>query len=317
MTALSAELPEEGWGGRVAALVAALLLHAAALGAIWAWQLPRPAGLPGPGEIAIDLAPVTPEASREPDAVPTEVTAAETPDAEDPEDAVEAAPAQETQAAQAAEPTPEAEPETETPAEATPAEPVRPPPSEVAKAEPTEVRAAVPEDTPPATRPDDVVVAALPPRTVTAEPVPEPVRKPIPPKPVRPKPVPRRVATAPASQASEASSAQTARRASGGRGAKADPTAVSRFMAALSRVLERHKRYPPGASAQGVAMLRFTMDRSGRLLGASIVRSSGDGSLDRAALAMVRSAVPLPRLPDGMPQASLTVTVPVRFVTNR
>lgn len=79
--------------------------------------------------------------------------------------------------------------------------------------------------------------------------------------------------------------------------------------------LERFRRYPAVARArreQGVAQVRFTMNRQGRVLSASIARSSGSPTLDRAALDTLTRAQPLPHIPDDM-NDPLTITVPVEF----
>lgn len=82
--------------------------------------------------------------------------------------------------------------------------------------------------------------------------------------------------------------------------------------------LERHKRYPAEARArrlQGVAYVRFTMDRQGRVLSAALERSSGHAALDREALALLERAQPLPAPPAETPGERITLTVPVEFFT--
>lgn len=80
--------------------------------------------------------------------------------------------------------------------------------------------------------------------------------------------------------------------------------------------LNRYKRYPAEARMarqEGVAHVRFVMDRLGRISRMEIVRSSGRAALDREALAMLDRAQPLPPMPPGMTEASLDATVPVNF----
>ncbi|MBM3527732.1 MAG: energy transducer TonB, partial [Alphaproteobacteria bacterium] len=77
--------------------------------------------------------------------------------------------------------------------------------------------------------------------------------------------------------------------------------------------LQSAKRYPAGTGGQGTAAVSFTVDRSGRVVGRSLVRSSGHSELDREALAMVDRAQPLPPFPPAMTQARIALTVPVRF----
>lgn len=79
--------------------------------------------------------------------------------------------------------------------------------------------------------------------------------------------------------------------------------------------LERHRRYPASSRArrdQGVAHVRFRMNRAGRVLEATLIRSSGVPELDRAALATIRRAQPLPPIPDDRPDP-LDLSVPVEF----
>ncbi|MGU3494895.1 TonB family protein [Xanthobacteraceae bacterium A53D] len=77
--------------------------------------------------------------------------------------------------------------------------------------------------------------------------------------------------------------------------------------------LNKYKRYPAGARAEGVTVISFAMDREGQLLGFFVLRSSGDAALDAEAGAMVQRAVPLPAFPPEVMAASLQLTVPVRF----
>jgi protein TonB len=81
--------------------------------------------------------------------------------------------------------------------------------------------------------------------------------------------------------------------------------------------LQRAKHYPDVARAreeQGTATVRFTIDRSGHVLSASLVRGSGSQSLDEEAVALVRRADPLPPVPAELAGSTLTLTVPVVFV---
>lgn len=84
--------------------------------------------------------------------------------------------------------------------------------------------------------------------------------------------------------------------------------------------LESHKRYPAAALArrqQGVAHVRFVMDRQGRVLTARLERSSGAPILDRAALDMLTRAQPLPRPPAEVEGDRIELVVPVEFFVGR
>lgn len=98
-----------------------------------------------------------------------------------------------------------------------------------------------------------------------------------------------------------------------------EPTGEPTFEGLLLARLEQFRRYPPDARSQGtegVVELRFRMNRNGRVLESSVVRGSGCPSLDREALATVRRAQPLPRIPDDRPDI-LEIAVPIEFFLKR
>lgn len=76
--------------------------------------------------------------------------------------------------------------------------------------------------------------------------------------------------------------------------------------------LNRRKRHPGGA-ARGTASVAFTIDRSGRVISARLVRSSGSAVLDREAVALARRASPVPPPPSGVGRGTVSLSVPVRF----
>lgn len=141
----------------------------------------------------------------------------------------------------------------------------------------------------------------LPLRDVPREPASsEPVADPSPPaKPVAETSAPKSIPAPPARQASNNTSAT--------------------WEAQLLTHLEKYRRYPAAARArreQGVAHVRFRMNREGRLLSAEVLRSSGSTALDRAALDTLRRAQPLPPIPSEKPDP-LELTVPVEFFVKR
>jgi periplasmic protein TonB len=72
------------------------------------------------------------------------------------------------------------------------------------------------------------------------------------------------------------------------------------------------KEYPEAARpASGTAIVAFSVNRSGEILGARLVRSSGSSLLDRAAVETVRRANPVPPPPAGVPGGSFTI--PLHF----
>jgi TonB family protein len=87
------------------------------------------------------------------------------------------------------------------------------------------------------------------------------------------------------------------------------------YRALRSAWLERHKRYaeqPRERREQGKAVLQFTVDRSGRILGFAVIRSSSDPDLDAAVENVMRDAS-LQAFPADMPESSITVSVGIRF----
>jgi periplasmic protein TonB len=94
------------------------------------------------------------------------------------------------------------------------------------------------------------------------------------------------------------------------------PRVEPTWQAVLLRHLENYKRYPQSAQAQGeqgIAVLRFTVDRDGRVLEHRIVQSSSYADLDNEAMAMIERAQPLPAFPPSMTESKLDLTVPIRF----
>lgn len=84
----------------------------------------------------------------------------------------------------------------------------------------------------------------------------------------------------------------------------------------LAGAIAQHQRYPRIALLrqwQGTAVLQLELAADGRLLGVSVLSSSGHDTLDRQALEMVRQAFPLPSLPAALAGRPLTVDVPVVF----
>jgi periplasmic protein TonB len=270
------------------AFITALLLHGAALTAVTLWPSDAE-NPPGEQEITIDLAPameeivsVAPslEQSREVPPVETEPLPIETETVEEqpPEEIVETQPQEVTEAV---------------PVEALPVE-----------QETTQTEAVI-------LPPPEVVVA----KPLEEKPAPKPEKKP-PPKPVERKPRPRPTVAEPKPLPSDARQGQASasRENTGGQAASADPNARNRYLASLVASLRNRLRYPDVARNQGVtgvATVRFTMDRSGRIVSAALVRSAGHPALDQAALAAASPGSSLPPIPDFIPQSSFTV--PLRF----
>ena len=154
-----------------------------------------------------------------------------------------------------------------------------------------------------------------------AEPKPKPAEeKPVEKQPDIQKPEEIRVERKPpaprttAAPRSERQNAPTPRAPSAG--SAASQAAMANWRDLVVARLQQSKRYPAGAAArreQGVVTLSFTVDRQGRILARNIVRGSGHSALDQEVLAMILRAQPLPAFPPAMTQASIHLTVPIRF----
>jgi periplasmic protein TonB len=97
------------------------------------------------------------------------------------------------------------------------------------------------------------------------------------------------------------------------------PTVSAGYRAMLSAWLEAHKRYPESARARGEegrAVLRFRVDRSGRVLNYALASGTGFADLDAAIDAMMRGAT-LPPFPADMTASDVDVSVTVRFSLTR
>lgn len=88
------------------------------------------------------------------------------------------------------------------------------------------------------------------------------------------------------------------------------------YAARLRHHIEQFKLYPLQAKRgriEGEVVLSFQMDRQGRVLTSRIERGSGSADIDRAALAMLADAQPLPRPPDTLTGEVLSLSFATRF----
>lgn len=101
-----------------------------------------------------------------------------------------------------------------------------------------------------------------------------------------------------------------AKRPSGGE--QGSDTWHARVLGRLNSV----KTYPASARSrrqQGTVMVRFTVDRRGRVLSVALERSSGFAPLDREALALPGRTSPLPPPPADVLGDRIELVVPVEF----
>lgn len=200
------------------------------------------------------------------------------------------------------------------------AAPPPPPAMMIDLALPEPAPAAAPTVAPP---PQPQHAAVSPPQPRPEPPV---VRKPLPkqkmvPAPVAPTPVkdaalvpepPLREQAGPPAENAETSRPQAPALGTPNRSADA----LVSWQGLLLAHLERHKRYPRAARArhqEGVAVLRFVVDRAGMVRSAQIERGSGFPLLDEEGLALLERAQPLPPVPPQIEGEQVSLVVPVQF----
>lgn len=96
----------------------------------------------------------------------------------------------------------------------------------------------------------------------------------------------------------------------------ATQAAVATWQGRMVSHLQKHKRYPRSARIQreeGTTQVRFTLDRSGKVLSSEIISSSGISSLDGASLALLARAQPLPKPPPDYPGEIFELIVPIDY----
>jgi protein TonB len=159
---------------------------------------------------------------------------------------------------------------------------------------------------------EKIETAVLPPAPQAEE----PVAAAPPPKPAEQPQQPKhrssqaQIASAPSTTPHRAERAAAPAPGASARNANALPS----WKSALVNRLERYKRYPAEARGEhGVARLAFSVDRGGGVHHARIVRSSGSGALDRATLALIERAQPLPPPPPEIRGAQIAIVVPIRY----
>lgn len=99
----------------------------------------------------------------------------------------------------------------------------------------------------------------------------------------------------------------------------AAPMVSLAYRDALAGWFAAHKHYPESArdrGEQGEGLLRFRVDRYGRVLNYALVRSTGYPDLDSAIEAMMQGAV-LPPFPSDMAANDIEVTMPFAFRLER
>jgi len=100
------------------------------------------------------------------------------------------------------------------------------------------------------------------------------------------------------------------------RGAKGSDTLRAAYGARIRAAIDANKRYPSSARLrgdEGVAVLLLSVERSGRLAGAELRRTSGRAPLDAAALDAAHAVERYPEAPAALAGAAFDFVVPVAF----
>ncbi len=183
-------------------------------------------------------------------------------------------------------------------------------------------------------RPEPPTISAVQPRPKPepkprpkAEPKPKPAAKAKPAPKVEPKPIPRSqakrdIAVSPASK--DRAPAQTGKGDTKGRTAarSTGTTAAEKaraeqvYLAELQRAIGRHQRFPDDARKRrktGTATLSFVIKSDGRIRSVRLAKSSGDASLDKAALQALHRLNRFKPIPVAIGRSSWTLRVPIRF----
>lgn len=123
------------------------------------------------------------------------------------------------------------------------------------------------------------------------------------------------------SQAVVSSAAAPARQRGAGEGSRSHRSGgrvgdVQGYFSQISAWIDANKDYPGEVKKrkqQGTVTVRFSINRDGELLNASIRKSSGHALLDQAALATLSRANPFPPIPAFMNRQTLSIVVPIDY----
>lgn len=195
------------------------------------------------------------------------------------------------------------------PVAATPPEP--PQPAAEAPPEPAPPPPPPPEQPPPQPVPPPSVVTPPAPEP----PPPEPVRPPPEPRPQPKRPAVRELPPRPRERAPAAAPPRAEPATRPPAAAPVAPVMNGNWFASVSAWLASHKTYPELARQRGEVgnvLVRFTVDRAGRVTEAAVVKTSGSTLLDEAALRLLQRAV-FPAFPADMVQAQITMTITVGY----
>jgi periplasmic protein TonB len=200
-------------------------------------------------------------------------------------------------------------------------EPLKP---DSAPAQPQQIAQELKPDVPPPPQPQEIKVPDLPKEdnaeaTLAPPAPPKPKAHKEPPrkaheaerkKPIDPDKPKHRQTTAPPSSIAALSNTAAAPSA---RSSAFPSVSPATWKSELMAHLNRYKRYPSGAASTGTASVAFTIARSGQVLSARLIGSSGNPALDAEAVSLPRRASPVPAPPPDFGGGVLTLTVPIHF----
>lgn len=184
-----------------------------------------------------------------------------------------------------------------------PAPQVEPPQPPMPQPAETSPRPRTPSPRPPvkpqAAKPSAAPILPLP-RTAEATPAPQETDAP-PPEPVASPPPPAVTSAQPSLPPSNA----------------ARLSLIASWQRGLLQHLQSRKHYPRAAQSrrqEGIAVIRFVLDRQGSLLAARLERSSGFEILDEEALDLLHRAQPLPPPPPDVTSDRIELAIPIEFL---
>lgn len=132
---------------------------------------------------------------------------------------------------------------------------------------------------------------------------PNPVKKPKEPKAEKKTPAPQKASESTEGKASSA-----------GHAAESEQAAKKKSITAmLVSLVEKHKRYPKAArraGMEGVVLVEFSVDPSGKVTSASVIKKSGKGPLDSASLDLSNRII---GTAFNVPNAGMKIQVPIRY----
>lgn len=189
-------------------------------------------------------------------------------------------------------------------AEVAPKEP--PPPEEIKTAEPPPEAEPPPDEVKPAEQPPqvkDVISSPLGPVQEVQAAVPPPR-----PQDVKP-PQPKQVATEQqVEQVAVLEQKASSKAQEGG-----DATLYRAYLGSIRTHIEKFK-VKPKSRAKGTVVVRFTVDREGKVVSREVATSSGTPELDAAALSAIDKAAPFPKFPEDISREQIVLSLPFRFV---